>query len=177
MEYWLIAVAVIFVIIIVAVFGSNGNNTNVILPPGVFKIDDVQYNAQYENLGQAIKSLIREGKTADEPSYSDICEAEKAVQDEWTQYFFSSMTTTLLLRRDYANLEMLARIRERYNSEINLKGGETVLFKDKSNSLFTIQKLFTEVTYGVARTAQGAFRAGVGTIKSHQVEGLKMKLG
>lgn len=85
------------------------------------------------------------------------------------------MTTVLLLRRDYANLEMLANIRERYNSEINLKNGETVLFKDKSNSLFTVQKLFTEVSYGVARTAQGAFRAGAGTIKSHQVEGLKMK--
>ncbi len=174
------AILLIFsLIVIVSNRGGNSNNNlvhnNIAYPAGVYHMDNLKIGTPYENLGEALKAMIREHKTADDIDFKAIHSEVQNVQDESTKYFFESMLSPLLFRRDYAQLDRLKERRERYNSEINVMNGESVLFKNRSISLYTVQKLFTEVSYGLARTAQGAFRAGAGTIRSHQVTGLKMK--
>lgn len=175
MIYVYIAILVICIFAIASKLNKKNNTISVSYAPGTYKMDSMSISSGNEALGETLKSMIREYKTSDDPRFQDAFAQIKTVTDEVTRDFFESMTTPLLLRSGYAQLESAKQKNERHNSEINLKDGEYVLFKYKSAAIFTVQKLFTEVSYGGARVAQGVFRAGAGTINSRSVEGLKLK--
>ena len=175
MIYVYIAIIVICVFAIASKLNKKSNSITVSYAPGTYKMDSVKISAGNEALGETLKSMIRDFKTSDDPRFLTAFEQIKSVSDESTRDFFESMTIPLLLRSGYAQLDSAKQKNERHNSEINLKDGECVLYRYKSAAIFTVQKLFTEISYGGARVAQGVFRAGTGTINSRSVEGLKLK--
>lgn len=175
MIYVYIAIIVISVFAIASKLNKKSNSITVSYAPGTYKMDAMKISAGNEALGETLKSMIRDYKTSDDPRFQSAFEQIKSVADESTRDYFESMTTPLLLRSGYAQLDSAKQKNERHNSEINLKDGEFVLYRYKSAAIFTVQKLFTEVSYGGARVAQGVFRAGAGTINSRSVEGLKLK--
>ena len=175
MIYVYIAIVVISIIAITSKLKNKKNSINVNYPPGTYKMDTIRINSENMILGETLKSMIKEHKTSLDPRYLTVLTKINSVQDEETRNFFESMITPLQLRDRYAQLDFAKEIHMRYNTEINLKDDEDILYKYKSAAIFTIQKLFTEISYNGVRMEQGVFRSGSGTIRSRSVEGLKLK--
>lgn len=173
---WLWIIGIIVLILICSMFVNNDEKVtqNVILSPGIIRLDDIQVEPMNKELLDELKDAIKSYKNTTDVG-SSLWGKIKSVTNPSDSQILNELYSPLMLRNSYSNLQQQKDILSKYENELNLQSDEYILYRYKSAALFTVQKIFTEITYTGGRVSQGVFRAGSATINSRNVEGLKLK--
>lgn len=173
---WLWIFGIIVLILICSMFVNNDDKVtqNVILSPGIIRLDDIQVEPMNKELLDELKDAIKSYKNTTDVG-SSLWGKIKSVTNPSDSQILNELYSPLMLRNSYSNLQQQKDILSKYENELNLQSDEYILYRYKSAALFTVQKIFTEITYTGGRVSQGVFRAGSATINSRNVEGLKLK--
>ena len=173
---WLWIIGIIVLILICSMFVNNDEKVtqNVILSPGIIRLDDIQVEPMNKELLDELKDAIKSYKNTTDVGSSLWGKIKSATNPSDSQ-ILNELYSPLMLRNSYSNLQQQKDILSKYENELNLQSDEYILYRYKSAALFTVQKIFIEITYTGGRVSQGVFRAGSATINSRNVEGLKLK--
>lgn len=175
---WYFIVFAIAIIFIVALFASPSNKSVTGLkniPQGHIRIEDFTVNFDLQSTKDSLVSAIKEHKSLDDINFEAISKSIESVQNNTIYDYLNSLLFIMMTRHTYTNFDGYKERFFKYAGEINMESDEFLLYRNKSASIYTIQKLLTEVTFAGNRVNAGTFRSGNVYVKTRDVEGMRLK--